>query len=525
VSADGSLQDEEDDGSGSEEEETPSSSRIGQLLQKFVCSPQSPKRVPWDLLGSLLVAYDVIMIPMQVFNLPRTPFLIVMMWFARIFWSVDLPLSFMTGYQTEAEEVEMRPWKTAKKYAQTWMVLDVALVLIDWVEEAAQGLQAARMGKMLKSMRMIRLVRLLRVIKTVKVPEFLRQFMFTIQSESLFIILGIIKLMCMVAIVTHFIACCWFALGNRESVGDNSWIKVHGMEDATIGYAYSTSFHWSLTQFTGSMDIQPHNVSERSYAVFVLLLAFVVSASVVSSITSSMTRLQIVTAHQSTMISMLNQYLRDNSISRNVATRVQRNALHAFHELKKNTPEHQIELLALVSEPLRVELHYEIFRPILTFHPFFRCYNDGNPLATRKVCHEAISRLSLSKGDMLFSEGEVPSTPHMYFCTSGKLRYQRDTQRPKSFTVGHWAAEGVLWTPWVHFGTAMAKTEVGLIVVDATAFQRIAARYRTQEFYARRYAADFVEELNKLPDKAMINDLDVGFDIQDLTERVFQVLA
>merc|ERR1719218_233346 len=109
-----------------------------------------------------------------------------------------------------------------------------------------------------------------------------------------------------------------------------------------------------MTQFCGSSDIYPHNTSERAFAVCVLLFGFLVSAYVVSSITSSMTRLQIVTAHQATQVDLLKRYLSDNGISAKVALRVQRNALFAMEEVKKHTPESSIELLELVSAPLRV---------------------------------------------------------------------------------------------------------------------------------------------------------------------------
>lgn len=38
----------------------------------------------------------------------------------------------------------------------------------------------------------------------------------------------------------------------------------------------------------------------------------------------------------------------------------------------RNTPEQDVELLALISEPLRFEIHVEIFEPILAAHPFLR---------------------------------------------------------------------------------------------------------------------------------------------------------
>merc|ERR1712050_3117 len=140
-----------------------------------------------------------------------------------------------------------------------------------------------------------------------------------------------------------------------------------------------TSYHWSLSQFTGSMEVFPTNVQERVLAVIILLFAFVVTAWVVSSITSSMTRLEIATARESEKLTMLTRYLFDHKISRRIALRVQRSVRSALQEQQRNVPEKEIELLSLVSEPLRVEIHFEIHDPIIGVHPFFNSYGDTLP--------------------------------------------------------------------------------------------------------------------------------------------------
>mmetsp|Transcript_3008 Transcript_3008/g.5500 ORF Transcript_3008/g.5500 Transcript_3008/m.5500 type:complete len:136 (-) Transcript_3008:137-544(-) len=111
------------------------------------------------------------------------------------------------------------------------------------------------------------------------------------------------------------------------------------MEARGTGFAYTTWFHWGLMNFAGSMEVQPQSTIERIYAVIMLLCAFLVSAWVVSSITSSMTRLEIATARSSEQLTSLKQYLFDNKISRKLALRVQRNANRALAEQTKNRPE------------------------------------------------------------------------------------------------------------------------------------------------------------------------------------------
>merc|ERR1711972_582433 len=142
-----------------------------------------------------------------------------------------------------------------------------------------------------------------------------------------------------------------------------------------------------------------------------------------------MTRLQLVTAEQSTQFTALRQFLYVQNISKMLSMRIQRSAQKAVDEMKRNTPEQNIDLFKLVSEPLRVELHYEINAPPLQEHPFFRCYEHTYVMAMRQICHSCVVRKTLHHGDLLFSTGETPDDPQMFFVLKGKMVYMHDGQK------------------------------------------------------------------------------------------------
>merc|ERR1711920_680029 len=96
---------------------------------------------------------------------------------------------------------------------------------------------------------------------------------------------------------------------------------------------------------------------------------------------------------------------------------------HAISEQQRFMPEDKVELLGLVSEPLHMELHFELFCPILNVHPFFSRYIEECPPVMRKVCHLAMKTVQISSGDVVFNCGEIPLLPRMYFICSGELRY------------------------------------------------------------------------------------------------------
>eukprot|EP00929_Paragymnodinium_shiwhaense_P002731 TRINITY_DN10301_c0_g2_i1.p1 TRINITY_DN10301_c0_g2~~TRINITY_DN10301_c0_g2_i1.p1 ORF type:complete len:1140 (+),score=219.02 TRINITY_DN10301_c0_g2_i1:135-3554(+) len=512
---------------------------VSKCMSRCMLDPASAKRLLWDLVGCLCVIHDFVMVPLQMFELEPNDGVTFLLWFVRLFWTLDFPLSFFTGFERQGGNIEMRPNKVARNYAATWMPFDIAILLYDWIDvamsqggESADALDVeesrnARMGKTLKSLRLLRMVRLVRLVKLVKIANTAGSLICTLQSEKFKIFMTIGRLMLMLAGIVHFIACIWYGIGAGSLDGSvDSWVVEHQVIDKTLQHKYAISYHWSLTQFMGSVDIQPHNFKERSFAIVALMVGFLISAMVVSSITSAMTRLQIVTARQSTQVTMLNQYLYDNGISTKVAMRVQKNVMYSLEQEKKNTPEDRIELLELVSEPLRVELHYEIHLPVVTQHPFFRCYNEANPAAVRRLCHGAIGSVTLSQGDVVFSTGEQPLVPQMYFVTSGRLKYIRDTHDAERLGKGDFFCEAPLWIPWIHCGTMQAKTNSTLSSLLAEDFQNIARQYRRGEFFPAKYADTLVKALNEIPSMDRENfcdlwDFGISFDQEAVCRQIF----
>merc|ERR1719267_237507 len=135
-----------------------------------------------------------------------------------------------------------------------------------------------------------------------------------------------------------------------------------------------------------------------------------------------MNNIQMMASEQSSKLAVLRRFLLDHGISRVLAVRVQRNAQHAMYEYKNKAPENSVELLTIISQPLLVEVHYDIYSKPLLEHPFFYCYSKVNPAGIRKVCHTAIEMLSLHTKDVLFNDFEVSERPMTYFVVSGKLQ-------------------------------------------------------------------------------------------------------
>lgn len=106
-----------------------------------------------------------------------------------------------------------------------------------------------------------------------------------------------------------------------------------------------------------------------------------------------------------------------------LTVRIIRYAEHQVMVRKSGVPEADVKLLLLLSNPLKMELVRHNYGPLVAKHPFFRRCAEADPEAMRDVCFAAISCLSLSVGDTLFTEAS--SDDRMIFVLKGQLVYAR----------------------------------------------------------------------------------------------------
>lgn len=137
---------------------------------------------------------------------------------------------------------------------------------------------------------------------------------------------------------------------------------------------------------------------------------------------------------------------------------------------------------------------------------FFFLYNKVNPSGVRQICHTTIMLFHISRGDVLFSQFEVPVAPKMFFVANGRLVYyiRGDTSIAK-VNPRQWISEAVLWTTWAHHGSVVARSECELLTIDANRFVNITTSFQT--LHANVYAARFVEALNDKSNAGVLSDL------------------
>jgi hypothetical protein len=512
-------------------------------VRHLMSPPGSHFRLAWDVVGALLIFYDLIAIPLTVFSPPAVSFTIVMDWITLLFWTANMLTSPFVGYIENGVTV-MVPKKIFGKYMRSWFIIDALTVPPDWAFSLMEAIRPNGMEadagaegggdsdssggfKMLRIMRLMRMTRLLRLVKLRRLLQSINDF---IDSEYYSIITNIFKMIILLCVINHIIACIWFMIG-KEISGANSWINAHGiMNDIWIDQ-YMNSFHWSITQFTpSSMPIGPVNLIERTFTVTVIVFALVGFSYVVGSISGSLAQLRAMQEDSYKQFWMLRRYLKRNKLPIPLQHRIRKYLEHAWTKEKENVPASQIKILGLLSDQLNCELVAELSVPHLKVHPLFEQIASISSVTMHRLATSAIKRKSLAINDTLFHPTEIAT--HMYLVTGGELEYLRaspesmggtdmDRQTSKmssrqtscmSTGTGmgcsgsgwvevkehkDWIAEPVLWmTSWIHLGKLVAKNPAELMTVDPIKFAEV-IRMNPQSFrLAKIYSAGFVMWLN-----------------------------
>merc|ERR1719454_619508 len=130
---------------------------------------------------------------------------------------------------------------------------------------------------------------------------------------------------------------------------------------------------WSSGVFTGLGGVDgDHTTKERTFIIVMLITCLVILTAFISTFTSSLTHLAIISRTVKDQFSQLHKYMHQHAVSSALCARITQNAKFALEIKERHTPEEDVRLLELVSDPLRRDLHYEIYGHQVARHPLFK---------------------------------------------------------------------------------------------------------------------------------------------------------
>lgn len=402
-------------------------------------------------------------------------------------------VSFMTGYYTSDGLCEVSPPKVFKHYIQSWFAMDLGIVTVDWISVGI-GLGSSsgymRLGKTVS-----RVMRVVRLLRFVKMNASLNEMLSSINSEYILTVVGLAKSVVGLVIVNHYIACFWYAL-SRMPDSHRTWSKQFLKHTNSMTYAYATSLHWALTQFTpASMEVVPQNEYERFFNAVVIIVALVAFSSFVSSITQAMTHLRQINSKKAEQEAQIRRYFAENKISRELAGQtwqfLRKNRITAGRRIKEN----EIKALTLLPMRIREQLRQETYLPVLSVHPMFARYSCIEPDAIRRICSSNLREHTLMPHAEFMSE-TAPTM--MFFLMFGSIDYITQEGMMINVIQGSWACEAALWVaePRLTAPFTAAVNGCDLMTLSTADFVRTAQMFPVSFYTLAGYASHFVSVFN-----------------------------
>ncbi|XP_014811226.1 PREDICTED: potassium voltage-gated channel subfamily H member 2 [Calidris pugnax] len=310
-------------------------------IHRWTILHYSPFKAVWDWLILLLVIYTAIFTPYSAAFLLNdqeearrhhcgyscSPLNVVDL-IVDIMFIIDILINFRTTYVNSNEEVVSHPARIATHYFKGWFLIDmVAAIPFDLLIFGSGSEETTTLIGLLKTARLLRLVRVAR--KLDRYSEY--------GAAVLFL------LMCTFALIAHWLACIWYAIGNVEGqrIG---WLHSLGQQigrplnasdprgGPTIKDKYVTALYFTFSSLTsvGFGNVSPNTNSEKIFSICVMLIGSLMYASIFGNVSAIIQRLYSGTARYHTQMLRVREFIRFHQIPNPLRQRLEEYFQHAW---------------------------------------------------------------------------------------------------------------------------------------------------------------------------------------------------
>ncbi|XP_050953601.1 potassium voltage-gated channel subfamily H member 2 isoform X1 [Labeo rohita] len=403
-------------------------------IHKWTVLHYSPFKAVWDWLILLLVIYTAILTPysaafllnsdddgsVQNCSYSCSPLNVVDL-IVDIMFIIDIIINFRTTYVNANDEVVSHPLRIAVHYFKGWFLIDMVAaipfdLLIDRTGEemSAEPTQQTTLIGLLKTARLLRLVRVAR--KLDRYSEY--------GAAVLFL------LMCTFALIAHWLACIWYAIGNVEQNRSIGWLHSLGVDlgkpynstikgsGPSIKDKYVTALYFTFSSLTsvGFGNVSPNTNSEKIFSICVMLIGSLMYASIFGNVSAIIQRLYSGTARYHTQMLRVREFIRFHQIPNPLRQRLEEYFQHAWSYTNG------IDMNAVLKgfpECLQADICLHLNRTLLQNCKAFKGSSKGclRALAMKfKTTHAP-------PGDTLVHAGDVLTA--LYFISRGSIEILR----------------------------------------------------------------------------------------------------
>ncbi|KAM6985026.1 voltage-gated inwardly rectifying potassium channel KCNH7 [Aplochiton taeniatus] len=401
-------------------------------IDKFTILHYSPFKAVWDWLILLLVIYTAILTPYSAAFLLNdreeqkrrecgyscNPLNVVDMMVDTMF-IVDILINFRTTYVNLNEEVVSHPAKIAIHYFKGWFLIDmVAAIPFDLLIFGSGSDETTTLIGLLKTARLLRLVRVARKL----------------DRYSEYGAAVLMLLMCIFALIAHWLACIWYAIGNVEKpylehkIGwlDNLGVSIgkrYNYSDPSSGPSikdkYVTALYFTFSSLTsvGFGNVSPNTNSEKIFSICVMLIGSLMYASIFGNVSAIIQRLYSGTARYHTQMLRVKEFIRFHQIPNPLRQRLEEYFQHSWtytNGIDMNT------VLKGFPECLQADICLHLNKNLLEDCKAFHGATKGclRALAMRFQTTHA------PPGDTLVHSGDVLTA--LYFLSRGSIEILKD---------------------------------------------------------------------------------------------------
>ncbi|KAJ6660553.1 hypothetical protein lerEdw1_017550 [Lerista edwardsae] len=401
-------------------------------IHRWTILHYSPFKAVWDWLILLLVIYTAVFTPYSAAFLLNEeqedkrsdcsyscdPLNIIDL-IVDIMFIVDIIINFRTTYVNINDEVVSHPAKIAIHYFKGWFLIDmVAAIPFDLLIFRSGSDETTTLIGLLKTARLLRLVRVAR--KLDRYSEY--------GAAVLFL------LMCTFALIAHWLACIWYAIGNVErpymehkigwldNLGDQIG-KRYNDSDLSSGPSikdkYVTALYFTFSSLTsvGFGNVSPNTNSEKIFSICVMLIGSLMYASIFGNVSAIIQRLYSGTARYHTQMLRVKEFIRFHQIPNPLRQRLEEYFQHAWSYTNG------IDMNAVLKgfpDCLQADICLHLNRTLLQNCKAFRGASKGclRALAMKfKTTHAP-------PGDTLVHYGDVLTT--LYFISRGSIEILKE---------------------------------------------------------------------------------------------------
>lgn len=380
----------------------------------FIISPDSYFKAVWDILKlslilihSFLIPYILTFIPPDVSQYQLTINSI------EIFFLIDLLIQFNTGVYYNGSLFTSRRL-IAKYYIRSNFIIDILSVfpyflIIPEMELTSKDLFIPVTDK--NAVKFLWLLKLLRIflVKTLfyNIEEFLVSSIFFKPIRGLYFIFTVF-------IWTHWLACIiyyYYAQGLEKE--PHLWLRY--FDD--VNDRYLRYFYLVLQTMTsvGFGDNLPITMNQRIVAIISMSFACVLFGNIIGNIQGYIQNWNADSKFYEDKVRKLKMFIKKNNLPQALRHRLVQ-YVYYIQKVEKNNSPKELEILEILSKPLREEVFTQTRGHLLAKSKVFRCYS-GSFL---KFLGLQMKIVTYATGDIIFKEGEKSAV--IYYLCSGKVQ-------------------------------------------------------------------------------------------------------